>query len=135
VGDHAYHMMMKCNLAVNTVRRWLGKPYWSLSKAAKHKVKNAVEFIGKYEEVVARAAGERGVDGVVCGHIHTAEFRTFQHNGRSIEYWNDGDWVEGCNALVEHHDGRMEILHWPEEIARRTAGGEAAAADAAREAA
>jgi len=130
VGDHAYHFMMKRNVAVNTVRRWMGKPYWSLSKAAKHKVKNAVEFIGKYEEVVARAAGERGVDGVVCGHIHTAEFRMFEHNGKPVEYWNDGDWVEGCNALVEHHDGRMEILHWPEEMKRR-AEGEAATADAA----
>ena len=119
VGDHAYHLMMKLNVTVNTVRRWMGKPYWSLSKAAKHKVKNAVEFIGKYEEVVARAAGERGVDGVVCGHIHTAEFRMFEHHGKPVEYWNDGDWVEGCNALVEHHDGRMEILHWPEEMKRR----------------
>ena len=87
---------------------------------AKHKVKNAVEFIGRYEEVVAKAAAERGVDGVVCGHIHTAEFREFSTAGRSIEYWNDGDWVEGCNALVEHFDGRMEILNWPEEVAART---------------
>ncbi|AOL22007.1 UDP-2,3-diacylglucosamine pyrophosphatase LpxH [Erythrobacter litoralis] len=121
VGDWAYTTVMKLNVAVNGVRKALGKPYWSLSKAAKHKVKNAVEFIGKYEEVVARAAGERGVDGVVCGHIHTAEFRTFIHNGREIEYWNDGDWVEGCNALVEHEDGSMEILHWPDEMKRRAA--------------
>ena len=133
VGDHAYHLLMRLNLVVNALRRGMGLPYWSLSKAAKHKVKNAALFIGKYEEVVARAAGERGVDGVVCGHIHTAEFRTFQHDGRAIEYWNDGDWVEGCNALVEHHDGRMEILHWPEELQRRIDG--AAAADDARAAA
>ena len=119
VGDWAYVSVMKLNHAVNSVRAMLGMPYWSLSKAAKHKVKNAVEFISKYEEIVARAAGDRGVDGVVCGHIHTAEFRTFDHGGRDIEYWNDGDWVEGCNALVEHEDGRMEILHWPEEMARR----------------
>jgi UDP-2,3-diacylglucosamine pyrophosphatase LpxH len=92
-------------------------PYWSLSKMAKHKVKNAVEFISRYEEVVARAAAQRGVDGVVCGHIHTAEFRLFD----GIEYWNDGDWVEGCNALVEHFDGRMEILHWPDEVEKREA--------------
>ncbi len=133
VGDHAYHLMMRLNLVVNAVRRGLGLPYWSLSKAAKHKVKNAAQFIGRYEEVVARAAGERGVDGVVCGHIHTAEFRSFEHNGRTIEYWNDGDWVEGCNALVEHHDGRMEILHWPEEMQRRIA--DAAPAGEARAAA
>ncbi|WP_120076269.1 UDP-2,3-diacylglucosamine diphosphatase [Aurantiacibacter odishensis] len=119
VGDALYHFMMGVNHWVNAVRRRLDLPYWSLSKMAKHKVKNAVEFIGKYEEVVARAAGERGVDGVVCGHIHTAEHRMFTHDGKRIEYWNDGDWVEGCNALVEHADGRMEILHWPEEVARR----------------
>ncbi|MEM9500318.1 MAG: UDP-2,3-diacylglucosamine diphosphatase [Pseudomonadota bacterium] len=119
VGDWAYHAVMKLNYGVNAMRKAMGMPYWSLSKAAKHKVKNAVEFISRYEEIVARAAGERGVDGVVCGHIHTAEFRNFDYNGRNIEYWNDGDWVEGCNALVEHEDGRMEILNWPEEIRRR----------------
>ena len=120
VGDTAYHLTMALNGWVNSARKALGMPYWSLSKAAKNKVKNAVEFISKYEEVVARAAGERGVDGVVCGHIHTAEHRMFTHQGRQVKYWNDGDWVEGCNALVEHFDGRMEILHWPDEIARRT---------------
>ncbi len=117
VGDALYELMMGLSRQVNVVRRWLGLPYWSLSKMAKHKVKNAVEFIYRYEEVVARAAAQRGVDGVVCGHIHTAEFRDFD----GIEYWNDGDWVEGCNALVEHFDGRMEILHWPDEIAKREA--------------
>lgn len=116
-GDAAYTLLMGLNRYVNAVRQRLGLPYWSLSKMAKHKVKNAVEFISRYEEIVARAAGQRGVDGVVCGHIHTAEFRMFD----GIEYWNDGDWVEGCNALVEHFDGRMEILHWPEEVARREA--------------
>ena len=121
VGDALYHMMMKINGWVAKVRSLLGLPYWSISKAGKHKVKNAVEFISKYEEVVARAAGERGVDGVVCGHIHTAEIRDFIHEGRKVEYFNDGDWVEGCNALVEHFDGTMELLHWPEEIARREA--------------
>ena len=115
VGDALYHVMMGLNGWVNAVRNALGLPYWSLSKAAKHKVKNAVEFISKYEEVVARAASERGVDGVVCGHIHTAEMRDFD----GIAYYNDGDWVEGCNALVEHFDGTMEILHWSDEIAKR----------------
>ena len=71
--------------------------------------------------MVARSAVERGVDGVVCGHIHTAESRVFEFSGRTVEYWNDGDWVEGCNALVEHHDGRMEILNWADVIALREA--------------
>lgn len=134
VGDALYHLLMGLNRWVNLVRTALGLPYWSLSKVAKHKVKNAVEFIGRYEEVVARAAGERGVDGVVCGHIHTAEIRDFTHEGKTIAYYNDGDWVEGCNALVEHFDGRMELLHWPEEMAKRARTG-AAAAPAERKAA
>ncbi len=127
-GDTLYHLMMGLNNGVNAVRRAFDLPYWSLSKMAKHKVKNAVEFIGKYEETVARAASERGVDGVVCGHIHTAEHRMFD----GIEYWNDGDWVEGCNALVEHFDGSMEILNWPEEIAKREADEAATCVNAAR---
>ncbi len=117
VGDAAYHFMMQLNWVVNKVRTWLDLPYWSLSKMAKHKVKNAVEFIGRFEELVAKAAGERGVDGVVCGHIHTAEIRDID----GIEYYNDGDWVEGCTALVECDDGTMRILHWAEEIEARKA--------------
>lgn len=115
VGDTAYTLLMKVNYLVNRARSALGLPYWSLSKVAKTKVKNAVQFIGQYEQVVAHAAVERGVDGVVCGHIHSAEMRTIGHTA----YYNDGDWVEGCTALVEHEDGRMEILHWADEVAAR----------------
>jgi UDP-2,3-diacylglucosamine pyrophosphatase LpxH len=117
VGDFAYEVMMKLNYVVNRARTAMGLPYWSLSKMAKHKVKNAVEFISKFEEIVAHEAAQRGVDGVVCGHIHTAEIRDIA----GIEYYNDGDWVEGCTALVEHFDGRMEVLHWADEIAARNA--------------
>jgi len=116
VGDAAYGALMRLNVTINWIRQRLGKPYWSLSKVAKHKVKNAVEFIGRFEELVAREAAERKVDGVVCGHIHTADIRDLA----GVTYYNDGDWVEGCTALVEHFDGRMEILHWADEVAART---------------
>lgn len=115
VGDVAYTALMQLNRYVSAVRRRFGMPYWSLSKHAKAKVKNAVNFISNFEEVVAHSAGVRGVDGVVCGHIHTAEMRDIA----GVAYYNDGDWVEGCTALVEHHDGRMELLHWADEMARR----------------
>ena len=115
LGDAAYEMMMGLNRLVNRVRRWMDLPYWSLSKYAKAKVKNAVEFISKFEEIVAHEAGARGVDGVIAGHIHTTEMRNIE----GIAYYNDGDWVEGCTALVEHYDGTMEILHWAEEMAKR----------------
>jgi UDP-2,3-diacylglucosamine pyrophosphatase LpxH len=108
LGDAGYSLLLKLNVWFNAVRRRLGLPYWSLSAYIKHRVKNAVAFISRFEEVVAHAARERGVDGVVCGHIHSAEIRDFD----GITYMNDGDWVESCTALVEHHDGRIEILDW-----------------------
>jgi UDP-2,3-diacylglucosamine pyrophosphatase LpxH len=117
VGDAAYTTLMRLNVVVNAVRQRMGLPYWSLSKMAKHKVKNAVSFISQFEEVVAHEAGARGVDGVVCGHIHNAEMREIG----GVAYYNDGDWVEGCTALVEHDGGRMEVLHWADEIAKREA--------------
>ena len=115
LGDAAYNFAMWANRWVNGARRLMGLPYWSLSKHAKHKVKKSVEFISKFEEIVAHEAGARGVDGVVAGHIHTAEIREIA----GVAYYNDGDWVEGCTALVEHFDGRMELLHWADEIAAR----------------
>jgi len=127
LGDAAYTAMMALNRWVNLYRRAMNLPYWSLSKHAKKKVKNAVEFISNFEEIVAREAGSRGVDGVVAGHIHTADARLIDN----IEYYNDGDWVEGCTALVEHFDGRMEILHWADEIAKREPEAEPDVAQAA----
>ena len=110
LGDSAYEFLLKANRIVNFVRRRFGLPYWSLAAHMKKRVKNAVSFISRFEEVVARAAAERHVDGVVCGHIHSAEIRQFG----DITYYNDGDWVESCTALVEHPDGRLEIIDWAE---------------------
>jgi UDP-2,3-diacylglucosamine pyrophosphatase LpxH len=112
LGDQAYTLMLKGNRFYNAVRRWFGLPYWSLAAHLKKRVKNAVQFISRYEEVVARAAAERHTDGVVCGHIHSAEIRRFAN----VTYYNDGDWVESCTALVEHRDGRMEIIDWAERV-------------------
>jgi len=110
LGDSAYTLLLKSNAILNWVRRKHGLPYWSLAAHLKKRVKNAVQFISKFEAVVAHAAAERHVDGVVCGHIHSAEIRQFG----DITYYNDGDWVESCTALAEHADGRIEIIDWAE---------------------
>ena len=96
------------------VRKELGLPYWSLSAWLKHKVKNAVEYISRFEEIVAAEAEKRGVDGVVCGHIHHAEIRRIG----DVLYLNDGDWVESCSALVEDARGNLEILRWATPVQR-----------------
>jgi UDP-2,3-diacylglucosamine pyrophosphatase LpxH len=108
VGDWAYGVALRWNDLLFAVRKQLGLPYWSLSAWLKHRVKNAVEYISRFEEVVAAEAAKRGVDGVVCGHIHHAEIR--QIGG--VLYLNDGDWVESCSALVEDARGNLEILRW-----------------------
>ena len=110
LGDSAYAVALTLNHWLNGFRRWLGYPYWSLSAYLKHRVKNAVEYIGRFEVAVADEARRRGVDGVVCGHIHKAEIRDID----GVVYCNDGDWVESCTALVEHLDGRLEIVSWAE---------------------
>lgn len=113
LGDSAYTLLLKLNSVLNWIRCKRGLPYWSISSHLKKKVKNAVQFISSFEEVVARAALERGANGVICGHIHSAEIREIG----GVTYYNDGDWVESCTALVEHADGRMEILDWAERKA------------------
>jgi UDP-2,3-diacylglucosamine pyrophosphatase LpxH len=108
LGDWAYNAALAANYWINLLRRRLGLSYWSLSAYLKQRVKNAVEYISRFELAVAEAAAKRGVDGVVCGHIHHAEIREIA----GVTYCNDGDWVESCTALVEHVDGRLEILKW-----------------------
>jgi UDP-2,3-diacylglucosamine pyrophosphatase LpxH len=106
LGDAAYEFSLKVNRWFNRARARMGLPYWSLSKYLKHKVKRAVSYIDDFEAAVAREAKKRGAHGVVCGHIHHAEMREID----GILYCNDGDWVESLTALVEHHDGRLEII-------------------------
>lgn len=115
-GDWAYDFAIFANRHFNFVRRKLGFPYWSLSKWAKQKVKNAVNFIGEFEQAVALEARKQNVEGVICGHIHHAAI----HDLYGTRYMNCGDWVESCTALAEHYDGTFELLSWtvPEAAAK-----------------
>jgi UDP-2,3-diacylglucosamine pyrophosphatase LpxH len=108
LGDWSYRTILMLNTLFNLARRKMGFGYWSLSAFLKGKVKNALQFIENFEGAVADEARRRGVDGVICGHIHKAEMRDID----GITYINDGDWVESCTALVEHMDGRLELLEW-----------------------
>lgn len=108
LGSHLYDLLLGLNRRLNVLRRWVGLEYWSLAAFLKRKVKNAVNYIGNFEQAVAAEAHRHGVDGVICGHIHHAEMRPID----GILYCNCGDWVESCTALVEHHDGRLELLRW-----------------------
>jgi UDP-2,3-diacylglucosamine pyrophosphatase LpxH len=118
VGDTLYEFTLRLNRHLNHLRGRLGLPYWSLSAYLKHKVKKALNYVTDFERAVAQEARRRGHHGVVCGHIHRAEMRDID----GVLYCNDGDWVESRTALVEHHDGRLELVHWEPATPSRATG-------------
>jgi UDP-2,3-diacylglucosamine pyrophosphatase LpxH len=111
LGDKAYDFVLALNSRFNWFRHRLGFGYWSLSLYLKQRVKRAIDFIFHFEKNLAGYCKKKGYDGVICGHIHKAEIKEID----GVVYMNDGDWVESCTALVEHHDGRWEIISWTRE--------------------
>jgi UDP-2,3-diacylglucosamine pyrophosphatase LpxH len=112
VGDNLYTLALKINNLLNHWRARAGLPYWSLSQYLKLKVKNAVSYITSFEEALAGEARKKGVDGVICGHIHKPEIRDID----GITYCNDGDWVESLSALVEEFSGELRLVTWQEIV-------------------
>jgi UDP-2,3-diacylglucosamine pyrophosphatase LpxH len=108
LGDWGYRVLLGLNRAYNTWRRWRGLEYWSLSKAIKARVKSAVSHVSNFEEHIAQLAQSRGCTGVMCGHIHTPADKRLG----DIHYLNSGDWVESLTAIVEHLDGRYELVDY-----------------------
>jgi UDP-2,3-diacylglucosamine pyrophosphatase LpxH len=106
LGDMGYALLLKLNRTYNWFRKLRGKEYFSLSAAIKARVKQAVSFVGKFEDQVAALARDRGCTGVICGHIHTAADKRIG----DVHYLNSGDWVESLTAIVEHLDGRFELI-------------------------
>jgi UDP-2,3-diacylglucosamine pyrophosphatase LpxH len=111
LGDKAYDFVLALNSRFNWFRHRLGFGYWSLSLYLKQRVKRAIDFMFQFEKNLAGYCKKKGYDGVICGHIHKAEIKEID----GVVYMNDGDWVESCTALVEHHDGRWEIILWTRE--------------------
>jgi UDP-2,3-diacylglucosamine pyrophosphatase LpxH len=109
IGDAGYQFLLSLNPAINFFRRRVGLGYWSLSAYAKKRVKDAVSFIGEFEKAIVRYAEQFKVDAVLCGHIHSAAI----HQLTGATYYNCGDWVESCTAIVEQHDGTIELVSYP----------------------
>lgn len=111
LGNNAYSFLIWLNRNVNYVRRKLGFPYWSLATYLKQRVKSAATYMNRFEKAVMVEAHRRGVDGLICGHVHRAEVRYVD----GVLYCNDGDWVENCTALTETFDGTINLIHWADQ--------------------
>ncbi len=114
LGDIGYSLLLRLNRTYNWFRKLRGKEYFSLSQAIKARVKQAVSFVGKFEDQVAALARDRGCRGVICGHIHTPADKMIG----DVHYLNSGDWVESLTAIVEHHDGRFQLITFKEFCAQ-----------------
>jgi UDP-2,3-diacylglucosamine pyrophosphatase LpxH len=118
LGDAAYALLLRLNRQLARWRHRFGaSEYWSLSGYVKQRIRRAADYIRDFEEAVVAAAEARGVDGVICGHIHVPAVRTM----RGIVYVNCGDWVDSCTAIVEHLDGRLELVRWGATLSAATA--------------
>ena len=112
LGDVSYTVLLRFNSIYNKIRSRQGKPYFSLSQAIKHKVKQAVSFISGFERMLTDLARSKRCDGVICGHIHYPEDRVID----DIRYLNSGDWVESMSALLEDDEGNWRIMRYREEF-------------------
>lgn len=113
LGAVGYDFLLKVNRVYNLYRSWRGKEYFSLSKRVKARVKSAVSFVDRYEELLQDLARHKKCDGIICGHIHTPEDKQVGE----IHYLNSGDWVESLTGIIEHHDGRMELVQYERFLA------------------
>lgn len=118
LGAIGYNSLLRVNRLYNLFRTWRGKEYYSISKLVKAKVKSAVSFVDRYEDLLQNLALHRKCDGIICGHIHTPGDKQVG----PIHYLNSGDWVESLTAIIEHHDGRMELVRHEEFMASLYAG-------------
>jgi len=119
LGSHLYNWILDFNLYFNRLRRALGFGYWSLAAFLKFKAKSAVKFITEYEATLASMARSHQADGVICGHIHRAEIKSID----GVQYFNCGDWVESCTALIEDFDGKIKLVHFHEDDVLRSRRG------------
>jgi len=112
LGDIGYELLLKANGIVNWLRcKVFRLNHWSMSKAIKASVKGAVNYVSDFEKCIISYARERDCNGCICGHIHTPDLKRI---GDGFLYCNTGDWVESCSAIIEHDDGRLELLHYHE---------------------
>jgi UDP-2,3-diacylglucosamine pyrophosphatase LpxH len=119
LGSHLYNWILDFNLYFNRLRRALGFGYWSLAAFLKFQAKSAIKFITEYEKTLAGMARNQQADGVICGHIHRAEVKVID----GVQYFNCGDWVESCTALIEDFDGKIKLVHFHENDVLRSRRG------------
>lgn len=112
IGDHAYDLLLLLNRCNTQLRKLLGRDYWSLAGYIKTRIGKAMKAIEVFEDAAMDLARKQGLDGIICGHIHHPNMRIKD----GIMYCNDGDWIENCTAMVEAHDGTLEIVHWSEKV-------------------
>ena len=71
----------------------------------KRRLTSIGNHVGHFRNQIVRHARHRGVDGVICGHIHAPQHIDVD----GVTYCNAGDWVENCTAVIENEDGDLKL--------------------------
>lgn len=111
LGGHGYDLLIVLNRMINHLLTFFGKEKMSLSKKVKNGVKQAVSWIGNFEQTAAELAIQKGYDYVICGHIHQPQKRIVETNDGSVTYLNSGDWIENLTSL-EYNNGEWDIYQF-----------------------
>ena len=108
LGGIGYDFLIRLNVLTNWFLTKLGKEKYSFSKKIKNNVKNAIKFIGDFENAATELAIENKFDYVICGHIHQPQIREVKSKNGNCLYLNSGDWIENLTAL-EYHNKNWSI--------------------------
>ncbi len=107
LGSRIYDGLARCNFITNRMLGYAGIGELNYCFGIKRLSKKLVGAVGHFDQVLSDHAKSRQCDGVICGHIHRPAIR---ENGDFV-YLNSGDWVENQSAIVEHLDGRIELIN------------------------
>jgi UDP-2,3-diacylglucosamine pyrophosphatase LpxH len=106
VGALVEALVRLAGAALNMAAGAVGAGPWDAADQVIRAVNRRMRAMDAFERRLSRLAIARGADGVVCGHFHQPAL----HRDHGTLYANCGDFVEHCTALVEHHDGRLELV-------------------------
>jgi len=114
LGGKGYDWLIRVNAFINRLRVRMGYPKISFAHRVKRSVKHAVKFVNDFEKQAIRMGIRKGVDVVVCGHIHQPQIEKIENEEGTIMYMNSGDWIENMTSL-EYTASKWKLYRYGEK--------------------
>ncbi|MDQ3017587.1 MAG: UDP-2,3-diacylglucosamine diphosphatase [Bacteroidota bacterium] len=108
LGGKGYDWLIRFNGFINRWRLYAGFEKISFAHKVKRSVKHAVKFVTDFEKAAIEGGFKKGVDAVICGHIHQPRIEVHNRDHQEVMYLNSGDWIENMTAL-EYKSGAWRL--------------------------